>query len=62
MTPHVVEHLFEPFFSTKPSGKGAGLGLAAVHAAVARSRGYITVESAPGRGTEFSIHFPVAGN
>ncbi|MBK7292621.1 MAG: HAMP domain-containing histidine kinase [Holophagaceae bacterium] len=52
-----LEHLFEPFYTTKPSG--TGLGLATVRNLVLQNRGAIQVESAPGRGTVFSIDLPV---
>ena len=53
------EHCFEPFFTTKGLARGTGLGLATVHATITQAGGQITVESAPGKGTSFTLWFPV---
>jgi signal transduction histidine kinase len=54
--------IFEPFFSTKPSGHGTGLGLWIVRDIMERSGGAIDVRSTPGAGTEFVMYFPAAEN
>ena len=51
-------HIFEPFYTSKPEGKGVGLGLAVVYGIVSRHGGKIQVESSPGLGTTFVVHLP----
>lgn len=56
MTEDVQRRIFEPFFSTKPSGRG--LGLSTVHGLVQRSHGTIDVQSVPGLGTSMTVRLP----
>jgi two-component system cell cycle sensor histidine kinase/response regulator CckA len=50
-------HIFEPFFTTKEGEKSLGVGLAVVMSIVTRHGGEIEVESAPGKGTTFTLRF-----
>ena len=58
--PAVQDRMFEAFFTTKPDGRGSGLGLAVVRAIVDELGGGIQVTTAPGQGTTFTIDLPQA--
>lgn len=54
-----MNKLFTPFFTTKETGKGVGLGLSVVHGIIERHHGKIEIESNPGAGTTFSIYLGI---
>lgn len=58
MTPETMERIFDPFFSTKFTGRG--LGMAAVQGIMRSHGGHITVESEKGKGTRFRLYFPAS--
>jgi signal transduction histidine kinase len=60
MTPDVSAKAFEPFFSTRPSGQGLGLGLAIVGGIVNEMDGHVAMQSQVGRGSTFTVLLPRA--
>ena len=61
MDTETMSRIFDPFYTTKESGKGTGLGLAIVAQIVETHGGKIYVDSEPGEGTEFRVYIPLAG-
>ncbi|MEW6428291.1 MAG: PAS domain S-box protein [Thermodesulfobacteriota bacterium] len=60
MTKHVLENIFDPYFTTKQ--EGSGLGLAVCHSIIQRHGGHIRAASVPGDGTTFTFFLPAASN
>jgi len=58
MDQETQKQIFEPYFTTKDVGKGTGLGLSVIHGIVKDHKGFIRVESRPGKGSTFYIFFP----
>jgi PAS domain S-box-containing protein len=58
--PEALQHIWDPFFTTKGEGKGTGLGLPTVRGIVENHQGFIELQTAVGRGTTFRIYLPAA--
>jgi PAS domain S-box-containing protein len=58
MTQEVLDKIFEPFFTTKEVGKGTGLGMSTVMAIAKSHKGFVNVDSEPGKGTTFRVFLP----
>ncbi|MDH5381279.1 MAG: HAMP domain-containing histidine kinase [Cyclobacteriaceae bacterium] len=56
--PEIKEKIFQPFFTTKPTGQGTGLGLSMSFDIVKAHGGEITVDSTPGNGATFTVTLP----
>ncbi len=60
MEKEVLDKIFEPFYTTKPVGKGSGMGLSVVHGIIKNHGGNIYVESVHGKGSSFWIYLPIS--
>ncbi len=58
IAPETRKHIFEPFYTTKPVGRGTGMGLAMVYGTITNHHGWVQVKSAPKRGTTFYLFLP----
>ncbi|HEU4524714.1 MAG TPA: PAS domain-containing protein, partial [Gemmatimonadales bacterium] len=58
MDPGTLQRMWEPFFTTKPSGQGTGLGLSSVYGAAKQSGGFVWADSEPGHGTSVQVYWP----
>ena len=58
ITPEDLQHIFDPFYTTKEPGQGTGLGLSLVYSIIRNHGGYIEVKSDIGKGTTFSVYLP----
>ncbi len=59
MERHILERIFDPYFTTRKPGEGTGLGLSVVHSIIQNHGGFINCYSEPGSGTVFRVYFPL---
>lgn len=61
-SPVVMAKIWQPFVTTKKTGKGSGLGLSTIRDIIAHHKGFIHLQTVPGKGTSFRIYLPAVGN
>jgi two-component system cell cycle sensor histidine kinase/response regulator CckA len=61
ISPENLQKIFEPFYTTKKTGEGTGLGLSTAYGIVKQTGGFIFADSVPGEGTVFTLYFPAHG-
>ena len=59
ISPEALARIFEPFYTTKPEGRGTGLGLSVAKGIVEEHGGWLTAKSEVGHGSTFSIYLPL---
>ncbi|MBC7536598.1 MAG: HAMP domain-containing histidine kinase, partial [Ferruginibacter sp.] len=59
ISPAIIDKIFQPFFTTKPTGQGTGLGLSLAYDIVKAHGGELKVETKEGEGTTFTIQIPI---
>jgi len=57
IAPEYINHIYDPFFTTKPVGIGTGLGLYVTHGIISKHKGTIDVDTGPKKGTSFVLSF-----
>ena len=62
MTPEVLNHIFEPYYTTKEEGKGTGLGMVITKRIIEEHKGELLIDTAPDEGSTVTIRLPLASS